>query len=180
MPQLTRDEIRNRFAASKDFNDIFDAFELAINQEIEDLELYRLLFWNDALGPHEIILFGEKLARKFPRTAYEVYMWMANVFEVLYAQRDNFERSFEYYEKAAAVNPYRIEPYIQAADCYDVDLNIPSLEVLIEFLKRGLDFVSDRKTLCSRLSYLYHIFGDEDLSEYYRVRADDSGETAPL
>jgi len=40
-------------------------FSAAINQDIDDLNLYRVLFWNDALSADEIILFGEKLARNF-------------------------------------------------------------------------------------------------------------------
>ncbi|CUS99476.1 hypothetical protein JGI22_00447 [Candidatus Kryptobacter tengchongensis] len=41
---LPYEEIRRRFAESKDFNEIFDAVEEAIRQRIEDIELYRLLF----------------------------------------------------------------------------------------------------------------------------------------
>jgi hypothetical protein len=128
MPDLTREEIRERFASSVDFNEIFDAFESAIRQNIDDVELYRVLFWNDALDADEIVLFGEKLAKKFSPIAYEVYMWMANVFEAIYGPRDNFEHAFEYYDKAAAVKPDLPDPYLDACDCFDPDLNIPPLE----------------------------------------------------
>jgi hypothetical protein len=39
--------------------------------------------------------------------------------------------------------------------------------------------VTDKKSLWSRLSYLYHLLGDEDLAEYYRVKADEAGEPLP-
>jgi len=176
MPELSREEIRERFSAATNFNEIFDAFESAINQKIDDIGLYRLLFWNDSLQIEEIILFGEKLAKEFPHNAYDIYMWMANVFEAVFASRDNFEHSLFYYQKAATVSPAIPDPYLDACDCYDPDLNIPPLEALIEFVKRGVEHVQNKKSLCSRLSYLYHLFGDEDLSEYYRLKADEAGE----
>ena len=82
MPRYTPDEIRTKFANSTDFNDLFDAFEDAISQRIQDVELYRLLFWNHSLGPDELCLFGEKLAKEFTGISYDIYMWLASVFEV--------------------------------------------------------------------------------------------------
>ena len=179
MPDFSPEEIRLRFSSATNFNEIFDAFESAINQHIDDVELYRQLFWNDSLHIDEIILFGEKLAKEFPHNAYEVYMWMANVFEAVFSTEDNFEHSLMYYQKAASVSPAVADPYLDACDCYDPDLNIPPLETLIDFVKKGLDIVTDKKSLCTRLSYLYHLLGDEDLAEYYRVKADEAGEPLP-
>lgn len=179
MADFTREEIYSRFTSSADFNEIFDAFSAAIHQGIDDLNLYRALFWNDALSADEIILFGEKLVRTFPRLAYDVYMWLANVFEAIYGPKDNYEHAFQYYDLASAANPSATEPYLGACDCYDPDLNIPPVDALIEFLKRGLEFVPDRKSLCLRLSGLYHAADDDDLSEYYRLKADESDGVLP-
>jgi len=179
MPELSREEIRQRFSSATNFNEIFDAFESAIVQKIDDVELYRLLFWNDSLHIEEIILFGEKLAKEFPHNAYDVFMWMANVFAAVFSSEDNFEHSLMYYQKAALVNPSVPDAYLDASDCYDPDLNIPPLETLIDFVKKGVDNVSKNKNLCTRLSHLYYYLGDEDLSEYYRMKADDAGEPPP-
>lgn len=176
MAALSRDEIRQRFASSANFNEIFDAFESAISQKIDDVELYRILFWNDSLGPDEIMLFGEKLAKDFPQIAYDIFMWLANVFELLFASRDNFEQALLYYQKAAAVRPSEPDPYLDACDCYNPDLNIPPVASLIEFLKVGMECVHNKKSLSNRLAALYHILGDKDLAEYYRLKADESGE----
>ncbi len=176
MSEFSREEIRQRFSSATSFNEIFDAFESAIVQHIDDIELYRQLFWNDSLHIDEIILFGEKLAKEFPNSAYDVYMWMANVFEAVFSSDDNFEHSLMYYQKAASVNPGVPDPYLNACDCYDPDLNIPPLESLIEFVKKGLENAADKKILSSRLSYLYHLLGDEDLAEYYRLKAEEAGE----
>jgi len=168
MPRYTPEELRVRFANSTDFNDIFDAFEDAIAQRIQDVELYRLLFCNHSLGPDELCLFGEKLAREFPDISYDTYMWLASVFEVTYSSYDNFELAITYYRKAAEARPSAVEPYLDACDCYDPDLNIPPIDVLLEFLKKSLDHVGNKKVIYGRLSHLYHLIGDEEQSNYYR------------
>ncbi len=175
MPRFSIDEIRLRFSSSQDFNEIFDAFEDALAQKLKDLELYRLLFWNNSLGPDELCLFGEKLAREFPDLAYETYMWLASVFEVTYSSYDNFDLAMTYYKKAAGARPSEVDPYLNAADCYEPDLNIPPADALIAFLKDGLKTVAGKKTLLQRLSYLYQMIGDREQSDYYRNLADDLG-----
>jgi len=173
MPRYTPEEIRSKFANSADFNDLFDAFEDALAQRLQDVELYRLLFWNHSLGPDELCLFGEKLAKEFPDIAYDTYMWLASVFEVTYSSYDNFELAITYYRKAAGARPSSPDPYLDACDCYDPDLNIPPVDVLLEFLKQGLDNVNSKKVVLMRLSHLYHLIGDEEQSNYYRDLADD-------
>ena len=175
MAKFTIEELREKFSKSADFNDIFDAFEDALEQKLEDLELYRLLFWNHVLTPDELCLFGEKLAREFPNIAYDVYMWLASVFEVTYSSYDNYELCIEYYKKAAHASPSEPDPYLDACDCYEPDLNIPPIDVLIDFVKEGLNHVKNRKSLYSHLSSLYRLIGDNDLSEYYRLKAEESG-----
>lgn len=175
MAKFSREEIRVKFANGKDFNEIFDAFEDALEQRIQDVDLYRLLFWNPVLKAEEVCLFGEKLAKEFPSIAYETYMWLANVFEVTYALYDNFELAMKYYQKAAEQRPSEIQPYLNAADCYEQDLNIPPFDMLIEFLKGGLKNVVEKKALLTRISYLYQIHGDQEQADYYRNLADDLG-----
>ena len=175
MPRFTIEEIRNIFANGKEFNEIFDAFQDAIAQDIQDVELYRLLFWNPALSPDELCLFGEKLSKEYSHLAYETYMWLAGVFEVTYSSYDNFELALRYYQKAAKARPKEIQPYLDAADCHEPDLNIPPFDVLIEFLKKGIKLVHDKKTLLHRISYLYQMHGDHKQATYYRILADDLG-----
>jgi tetratricopeptide (TPR) repeat protein len=175
MSNYSLEEIRTKFSTSKDFNEIFDAFEDALEQRIQDVELYRLLFWNTILRPDEICLFGEKLAKEFPNIAYETYMWMANVFEATYSSFDNFELAVRYYRKASEQRPSEVQPYLNAADCYEPDLNIPPFEVLLPFLKKGIGFVLDKKSLLHRLSYLYQMRGDQEQADFYRTIAEELG-----
>ena len=179
MARFSVGEIRRRFAGSNEFNEIFDAFEDAVNQRLNDLELYRLLFWNHSLTPDELCLFGEKLVKDFPEMSYEVYRWLASVFAVTYSAYDNYELAFSYYRKAALSRPSDPTPYLDASDCYEPDLNIPPIDGLIDFLKFGLDQVADAEPILRRLSRLYSILGDTDLSEYYRMKADEAAAPPP-
>ncbi len=169
----TVDEIRQCFSSSTDFNEIFDAFQSALAQKVKDVEPYRLLFWNHSLSPDEIRLFGEKLATEFPDLAYDVYLWLASIFEVTYSSTDNFELAVHYYQKAALAKPDEPDPYLDACDCYDPDLNIPPLVSLIEFVKHGATHVANPTSLYRRLAHLYGLAGDTDQSELYRRKADE-------
>jgi tetratricopeptide (TPR) repeat protein len=172
MRKLTVEEIRKRFELAKEFNEIFDAFDQAIQQRLTDIELYRKLFWNHTLAPDELCLFGEKLAKEFPDLAYETYMWLANVFEVTYSMYDNYELALKYYKRASAVRPTVPDPYIDAADCHEPDLNIPPVTTLIDFLKGGVDAVTDPKPLYQKLAYLYELIGNDEMHAFFRKKAE--------
>ena len=176
MRSYSVDEIRRCFSTSTDFNEIFDAFQFAISQKIKDVEPYRLLFWNHSLTPDEVRLFGEKLAAEFPDLAYDVYLWLASVFEVTYSSYDNYELALHYYQKAASVKPSEADPYLDACDCYEPDLNIPPLASLIDFVKKGTEHVTNPKSLYKRLAQLYELAGDSAQSEHYRHKAEEPPE----
>lgn len=179
MPRLSIEEIRKKFESSTEFNDIFDAFEQAIEQRLDDIQLYRLLFWNHTLSPDELCLFGEKLAKEFPALAYDAYMWLASIFQVMHSMDDNYERAIEYYKKAAAHRPSEPSPYLDAADCYEPDLNIPPIHVLIDFLKEGAARLSRPQPLYQRLASFYEICGNDEMNKFYRLKADEGEPPAP-
>jgi tetratricopeptide (TPR) repeat protein len=174
MPRLSVEEIKKRFTTSEDFNELLDVFQDALEQCITDIEVYRLLFWNHSLSPDELQLFGSKLVKELPALAYDTYMWLANVFAVTYSSYDNFELAMEYYKKAAAAKPADDQPYVDAGECYDPDLNIPPINTLIDFFQQGLKNVKNKKEMCMQLARLYEINGDNMLSEYFRRLADEA------
>lgn len=179
MPKFTKDQIKEKFSNSSDFNELFDAFEAALESKIEDLDLYKILFWNNSLTPDELCLFGEKLVQVFPNMAYDVYLWLAKVFEVTYSMFDNYELALEYFFKASHIKPEELEPYIAASNCYEPDLKIPPADYLIEFLKKGLMHVKNPSPLYKRLSELYERIGDEDQSLYFRKLSEESQTETP-
>ncbi len=178
MRSHTIEEIRRCFSASEDFNEIFDAFESALRHKLKDIEPYRCLFWNHSLSPDEVRLFGEKLAAEFPEMAYEVFSWLASVFEATQSSSDNYELAFHYYQRAAKARPADPDPYLDACDCYEPDLNIPPLMSLIEFVKEGINHVIPPKILYKRLAHLCDLAGDGVQAEMYRLKAGDIDPTA--
>ena len=173
MRHYTLEEIQRCFSSSTDFNEIFDAFQSALSQKLKDVEPYRLLFWNHSLTPDEVRLFGEKLAGEFPDLAYDVFLWLASVFEVTYSSNDNYELAVHYYQKAASIKPAEPDPYLDACDCYDPDLNIPPVSVLIEFVSHGIEHVPNPASLYRRLAHLYEMAGNPQQSDFYRRKADE-------
>jgi tetratricopeptide (TPR) repeat protein len=173
MRSYSLDEIRRTFTSSTDFNEIFDVFQSALVQKVKDVEPYRLLFWNHSLTSDEIRLFGEKLAAEFPDMAFEVYLWLATVFEVTTSAFDNHELALHYYRKASSIKPSEPAPYLDACDCYDADLNIPPAAGLIEFVRSGLEHVHHPVPLYRRLAELYDIQGDTEQADHYRRKADE-------
>ena len=178
MSDFSVHDIRKRFESSTDFNEIFEAFEHALRARIDDIELYRLLFWNHSLTTDELRLFGEKLSLEFSHIAYDVYMWLASVFEATTSMNDNYELALEYYRKAAHAKPAQPEPYLDAADCFEPDLNIPPVAVLINFLKEGAQKVVLPTMLYQRLEHLYEFVGNDEMSAYCRRKAQE-GTTPP-
>jgi hypothetical protein len=173
------EEIKRRFEFSSDFNEIFDAFEEALSKKVREIDLYRLLFMNPSLSPDELCLFGEKLAKEVREFAFDIYIWLARVFEATHSMLDNYELTFAYYRKAASVRPDIIDSYLRAADCYEPDLNIPPIARLIEFLKSGTEHVGQPKELYERLVYFYEILGNDEMQEFFRRKASEGGGEAP-
>jgi hypothetical protein len=172
MRTYSPEEIRQCFSSSTDFDEIFDVFQSALAQRVTEFEPYRLLFWNPSLTPDEVRLFGEKLAGEFPQVAYEVFLWLAGMFEATYSSSDNYELAFHYYRKAAGVSPAEPEPYVRACDCHEPDLNIPPAAALIEFLKSGLPHAADPSPLFKRLGDLYTYVGDTEQALFYRLKTE--------
>lgn len=175
MRTFSVEDIRRCFAASEDFNEIFDAFQAALAARLGELEIYRQLFANRSLTADEVRLFGEKLAAEFPPLAYDIFLWLASQFEATVSSEDNYDLAFHYYRKAAGVRPSEPEPYVRAFDCHDPDLNIPPSAALIEFLHQGAEGVPDPRRIHLCLAQMYERGGDADRGEHFRRRAEDPG-----
>ncbi len=179
MAKFSFDEIQHQFEFATEFNDIFDAFEQALELRLDDLELYKKLFWNKSLSSDEVALFGEQLVKEFPALAYDAYMWLAEMCALTRASDDNFESAMNYFQKAATVRPAALEPYIKAVLCYDPDVKIPPAKNLIGFVKTGIPHVSDPRLLYQRLAYLYDQLGNDEMTQYYeRLGEEGSGSSS--
>ena len=85
-----------------------------------------------------------------------------------------------HFQRAAAVKPNEPDPYLDAAETYDPDLNIPPLTELIKFLREGAKHVGNVRTIYAHLSYLYEHAGNDEMTLYYRRQANSGGTTPPM
>lgn len=156
------------FKNSKNSDELFDAFDKAIKEGIDDFELYKILFWNPVLTIDELSMFIKKLANTFPHIAYEAYIWGAKVVELSFDNVENFEMILNFYKKASEIKPTENEPYIKAADAYNFDLKIHPPASVINFLKKGITKVKDPATLYFKLSEFFGKLGNTELKNHYQ------------
>ena len=74
-------KIERIFRNSNNSDEIFDAFTEAVKEKIDDVNLYKILLGNHSLSKDEIIMYAEKLCKEFPHHKYEIYMWVASIFQ---------------------------------------------------------------------------------------------------
>lgn len=160
------------FKNSKNPDELFDAFDKALKEGIEDLEVYKLLFWNSVLDIDMLSMFIKKLANTFPKIAYDVYMWGAKVIELSFDNVENFEIILNFYKKAAELKPHENEPYIKAADSYNFELKIHPPSIVINFLKKGTTKVKDPSTLYFKLSEFFGKLGNIELKNHYLAEGE--------
>jgi tetratricopeptide (TPR) repeat protein len=105
--------------------------------------------------------------------AYDAFLWLASVFEATTASSDNYELAFHYFQKAAHARPAEPDPYLDACDCYEPDLDIPPLTALIDFVRQGILHVTHPTLIYKRLARLYELAGNFPEAERCRQKADD-------
>jgi len=170
LQEYSPESIKSIFRSSGDFNELFEAFRAAIDKGLNDLDTYRELFWNQSLKPEEMMFFSKKLGDVFPSIGFETYIWLSDVLSSRYDTEETIEIAFLCLKKAYEFNPKSIQPFVLACDLFDEDLRIPTLQSIVEFLKRGLETVENPVPLFERLATFYSAMGNDELARYFRDR----------
>ncbi len=171
MQDFSNDHIRTLFRTSQDFNELFEAFRVAIERNLNDLDAYRELFWNTSLKPEELLFFAKKLGEVFPDLGYETYLWLSNVFETRFDTEESVELAFLCLKKASKFNPKSVEPFLSACNLYDQDLKIPTLQSIMAFLKNGVEQVDDPKSIYQQLAVFYSMLGNDEMYRYFQQKS---------
>lgn len=150
---------------------MFELFRSALDHGVDDFEIYRELLWSNNLLPDEALFFAKKLTEVHEEMGYDVYMWLANVFELQSSDADSAERSFQCLKKAARYNPRSDRPYLSACELYDGDLNVPSVKSILAFLKSGSTKVKNPRSIYGRLSAFYRMLGNEEMYRYFKGKS---------
>ncbi|OGU77310.1 MAG: hypothetical protein A2V93_11725 [Ignavibacteria bacterium RBG_16_34_14] len=168
MLRFTKKYIENIFRNSDSPDELFDTFKIALAQGIRDSNIYRLLLWNKALSPDEIMMFAEKICKENPELCYQIYSWVGRIFSTISVYSEYNEKAFEYFKKAAKSNPAAYEPYISITKLYNDDLNLPDLNLIIKAVEKGLETVDKKSKLCFTISKLYKLNSDIESANAYQ------------
>lgn len=168
MTRITKKYLENIFRNSDSPDELFDTFRIAIDKKINDPSLYKILLWNKALSPDEVMMFAEKICKENPEMCYQLFSWVGKIFSTVSVYGELNEKAFEYFKKASHVKPNAHEPYIAMIKLYNADLNIPSPGSIIKAAEKGLEKVDKKSKVCFALVSLCKLTGDIEMSRLYQ------------
>jgi hypothetical protein len=168
----SRKQIENTFRLSNSPDELFDAFHYALEMDMNDIEVYRILLANPFLSSDEVKMFTEKLSRVMPDNSYDLFMWSAKIFENQKEAPDKLECAINYYRRAAKFNPASSLPLIRLLGLFNYDYDSSMNEVLINFAKDCVAFIKDKSKVYISLADIYKRKGELNLEAKYRALAE--------
>ena len=171
MEENLRDYIESVFRASESSGELFDALKLSINNKIHDVSLYKTLLANPILSKDEMMMFVEKICDDFEDCRYELYLWVAQVFEGRTDDYDYTEDSLYYYQKAFLTKPEDHTPLISAFNLFNYDYEVPVNKNILSLINIGVETVSKKSVVYKKLSEHFRITGNKDLMIQYEKLA---------
>ncbi len=124
-------QIEKIFRQSNSANALFDAFENAISNKINDPEVYKTLLSNKTLNIDEVKFYAEVLSRKFSEISYDLYLWTGSILET--CTSCDPQSAFDYYKKALFCKVNDHIPLLKILSMYNPDLDLPPKEEVIKF-----------------------------------------------
>ena len=170
------DQIENIFRNSNNNDELFDAFQSAIKKPVEDLETYKILLCNPVLTEDEVIMYTAKLAKEFEEKQFEIYFWTAGLFENSSLRKDYSDYSFEFYKKAAEIEPHNFNIYCNLLNLYNYDLDLPLNKQIINLAESAIPHLEKKKKLFKKLSDHYKKVGNDLLYKKYSLLANKARE----
>lgn len=169
-------EIEKTFRESFSSGELFDAFNIAIKNKIDDPELYKVLLSNPTLSKDELILFTEKIRQDLPKLCFDIYTWTAWVFENRNNHYAHILDAINYYQRAAYTMPEKLEPYLKALALYNYEFEQPQNIEIMQLVNTGEEFVNEKKQLYQALAKHFGKKGDLTLERKYRELAAKPGQ----
>lgn len=160
------------FRNSNSPDEIFDAVDLAVKKKVRDIELYKILIANPSLSKDELIMFTEKICRDFPESAFELYMWLAEIFESKTTDYNWLESAVYYYQKAFITNPVDDAPLLSALKLYNYDFDVSLNKNILQLINNGMKTLGNRKRIYTSLSEHYGKVGNNELKRKYAALAE--------
>lgn len=167
---MNKEEIEKTFRSSNNSDELFDAFQEAIAQQIDDVELYKILLGNPILADEEIGMYTEKLCNEFSGESFDLYLWTAGLFETKTYKVECLEKALYYYTKAAQIKPASYIPYLNAMNIYNYDINFSMNKEIIDFVEKNIGNVDKKSIIYKALAEHYKKLGYKSKEhEYLRL-----------
>lgn len=167
MSQEAIHSLERVFRTATSFEELFDAFQIAIKNKIENLELYKILLANNSLMEDEISFFTEKIAETFSKFKYEVYLWTAKIYGTDYLNSFNIDKAVSYYIKALNINKSEHSTYVGLIGLYNQELKLPDPALILSLTNLGLKECKKKSTIYNALSSLYDKLENKTLKKKY-------------
>ena len=148
------------FRNSKSSDELFDTFREAIDGNVKDIELYKILLGNPALSSEEIKMFSEKLAKEIPERQLDTFLWTANVFENYKEDYYKLQDAVSYYQRAFQQEPTSAAPLIRLLNLYNFDLQTPINKMIVDYVEENVKSVNRKSDTFFALAELYKRKGD--------------------
>lgn len=165
-----KEQFEKIFRDSTSPDELFDAFQKAVETGLKDIDMYKILLGNISLSVDEVKMFTDKLCTEFSEISYELCLWAGNVLENM-SDRYNIENAYHYYKKAIDCRPNECLPYKHLVNLYNPDLDIPSKFHLLNLFERGLSEVCFKSSLCNTIAGFYGKMEDRSMENKYRSMA---------
>ena len=151
-----KEKISKIFLTSNSKEEIFDNFQLAIVNEIDDLEIYQTLLANPILSTDEIKLYCGKLCSQFPTLSYELQIWTAQIFENCNTECDCLDNAIDFYHQAFLTNPSN---------------ELSTNPKIIDIIEEGVKSTNKKSIVYEKLSKIYKQKGNVQRAERYAAKA---------
>ncbi len=145
------------FQNSRNSDELFDAFQLLIFKKINDLELFKILLANSSISKDELLMFSEKLAKDFPDSAGDIYLWMSRVIENKTSQTECMDIALQYLKKAWLTKKSNNEALLRACSLYNAeyDIDFPLNKNVITFIEESVNYVKSKSKIYYSLAKIY-------------------------
>jgi len=165
-------KIEEIFRNSESHDELFDAFQIAVNIKFRDPEVFKILIANPVLSPDEIKMFTEKLINVIPEQTYNILMWTGKIFESHPNHYDHLEDAFNYYNRAISHQPESFMPYLRLLNLYNYEIDYPMNRKIIGTIENLASKVDQKSKVYYALSAHYKKCGNKDLEAEYLAMAE--------
>lgn len=160
-------QIENVFRNSSSSDELFDSFRNALEKNIKEFDIYKILLANPTLTSDEIKLYTEKLLGEIPNSSFQICMWTAKLFESQTFDYARLEDAVRYYEKALELNYGQYEPLLQMLKLYNYDIDLSTNKKILSLVEDNAENVIYKSKVYYGLAELYKKLGDSNLEKKY-------------